>query len=144
MPLAVGVWAVHSDKLYCDIAVPVLHECSCLENDPASLQKMDDLGVQINGVTEDVAAQFAALNDPYFTAVVQPAVQNVPLSTFPKAVVQDLLSDVDCFHPSLCTDQGIAVGVWNNLFQAPGHKNTTLDPLSPPPIYCPRPGDVLQ
>ncbi|EDQ86680.1 uncharacterized protein MONBRDRAFT_38296 [Monosiga brevicollis MX1] len=138
------VWDVHSDKEYCNVAVPILHECSCLENNQTSLQRMDELGMQINQVTARVAAKYAALNDPLFTAVVQPAIQNVPLNTFPKDVVQDLLSDVDCFHPSLCTDQGFAVGVWNNMFQAQGNKSTSLNPLHPPAIYCPQAGEYLQ
>ena len=76
---------------------------------------MDDLGVAVNQVTKDVAAKFAALDDPEFTVVVQPAVENVPLATFAKDDVEDLLSDVDCFHPSLCTDQAFAVGQISNL-----------------------------
>eukprot|EP00730_Choanoeca_flexa_P014390 TRINITY_DN6276_c0_g1_i2.p1 TRINITY_DN6276_c0_g1~~TRINITY_DN6276_c0_g1_i2.p1 ORF type:complete len:347 (+),score=93.60 TRINITY_DN6276_c0_g1_i2:128-1168(+) len=138
-----GVWKVHGDRKYCDVAVPLLHECSCLENDPAKLTKMDELGLQVNQVTKDVAKQFAALEDPEFTVVVQPAVENVPLATFAPEYVEDLLSDLDCFHPSLCTDQGFAVGVWNNMFQAVGNKSSTLDPLNPPSAYCPGANDVI-
>ena len=70
---------------------------------------MDDLGLEVNQVTEDVTKQFAQLNDPEFYAVVQPAIEKVPLATFEPDIVEDLLSDLDCFHPSLCTDQGMAV-----------------------------------
>lgn len=94
---------------YCSTAVPILHECSCLENNATRLKMMDELAVAVNQVTYDVAKQFADLKDPHFSAIVQPAIQEVPLNTFPKDVVQDLLSDLDCFHPSLCTDQGFAV-----------------------------------
>lgn len=44
------VWDVHSDRTYCDAAVPLLHECSCLTSDQTLLTKMDVLGKQINAV----------------------------------------------------------------------------------------------
>eukprot|EP00043_Microstomoeca_roanoka_P012210 m.117465 g.117465 ORF g.117465 m.117465 type:complete len:349 (-) comp15427_c4_seq1:231-1277(-) len=139
-----GVWDVRSDRLYCEAAVPILHECSCLENNSTKLQRMDDLGLAVNQVTREVAAQFAALNDTQFTVVVQPAVEDVALTKYPPSVVQDLLSDLDCFHPSLCTDQGFAVGIWNNMFAPPSQKQNNIDPLDPPKPYCPTANDYLQ
>eukprot|EP00049_Salpingoeca_infusionum_P004852 m.84618 g.84618 ORF g.84618 m.84618 type:complete len:355 (+) comp12754_c0_seq1:65-1129(+) len=139
-----NVWAIKNDRTYCEFAIPILHECSCLENSQAELQKMDDLAMAINAVTKKVVAEFAALNDPLFTAVVQPAIEDMKLSSYPKEDVQDLVSDLDCFHPSLCTDQGFAVGVWNNMFAPPQSKKTVIDPLNPPTAYCPTAGDFIQ
>ncbi len=90
----------------------------------------------------------------------------MPLNTFPKSIVSDLVSVVDCFHPSLvrrvadlvvllhhspvlpaspqCTDEAMAVGVWNNLFQPVGQKSTTMDPLAPPQVFCPNQYNYLQ
>lgn len=44
------VWDVHSDRAYCDAAMPILHECSCLTDDQSLRTKMDILGKQINDV----------------------------------------------------------------------------------------------
>lgn len=45
-----GVWEVRKDRPYCEVAVPVLHECSCLENNKENLQRMDNLAVAVNAV----------------------------------------------------------------------------------------------
>jgi small subunit ribosomal protein S29e/phospholipase B1 len=47
------VWDVHSDRAYCDAAVPILHECSCLTDDQSLRTKMDILGKQINDVRNE-------------------------------------------------------------------------------------------
>lgn len=44
------VWDVHSDRKYCDAAVPLFHECSCLVDNIDLRNQMDVLGRQINQV----------------------------------------------------------------------------------------------
>jgi hypothetical protein len=123
--------------------VPVLHECGCLTSNATERHVMDNLKMQINNVTQEVAAAFAALNDPKFTAVAQPGIEDTDLTAFPKNVAIDLVSDVDCFHPSLCTDQNIAIAIWNNMFTPSARKKRSLDPLNIVGPYCPTESDVL-
>lgn len=47
------VWDVKRDRPYCQAAVPILHECSCLEANATNRQRMDDLGMAVNQVREN-------------------------------------------------------------------------------------------
>ena len=44
------VWDIRVDRPYCELAVPILHECSCLESNADDRQKMDNLGMAVNQV----------------------------------------------------------------------------------------------
>ena len=135
-----GVWDLAQTALYCKTAVPVLHECSCLENNSTERLVMDELAIEYNKRTFKVAEEFQALNDPEFTVVVQPAVDSFRIGDYS----QNFLSDVDCFHPSLCAHQGFAYALWNNMNSAPEDKLHTLDFDHPEPLKCPDQDSYLQ
>lgn len=137
------VWDESRDKRYCSIAVPILHECGCLTSNKAERTAMDELGLRVNAVKYQVAANFAAKGNRNFTVVVQPGVDQLPLATYgPEGLV--FLSPVDCFHPSLCADEGFALAFWNNMFTKASNKQHTLDPFHPPPFICPGDSDYIQ
>lgn len=93
------VWTDAQDDLYCRAAVPTLHECDCLTKNASLRLIMDELALKINSVTEKVAADYYALNDPTFTVVNQPAVDHVNSANFGKNVREHFLSDVgECRH----------------------------------------------
>ena len=105
---------------------------------------MDLDSIEFNARTRKVVAEFAAKNNPNFTAVVQPGVQDTNISYDGEV----FLSELDCFHPSLYADEAFAFQIWNNMFTPPGKKST-----SPPPrpwndqtvkLVCPGPDDFLQ
>jgi phospholipase B1 len=56
---------------------------------------MDDLALKYNQISEKLAAEFQAMNNPNFTVVVQPGLSGINVAKFG----EDYLSALDCFHP---------------------------------------------
>lgn len=141
-----NVWDDAQGKLYCKKAVPLFHECGCLNANATDRTVMDELGLAYNVATTRVAAEIQALHDPRFTVVVQPGVDSVPFGKYG----EDFLSDLDCFRalryllpivlfdaarnrlvppssppsppdPSLCGDELFALAIVRPLCRAARH-----------------------
>jgi len=100
---------------------------------------MDLRSVQFNAISAKLAAKYAAMNNPNFTVVVQPGISGLEIAKFGEAY----LSNLDCFHPSLCANQAFTYCLWNNLFQPVGKKSTAPD-VKHLKIYCPTVNDYIQ
>lgn len=137
-----GVWDAAQTTLKCKEEVPLLHECSCLYTNATLRTQMDELAVAYNQATFKVAAEFQALNDPQFTVVAQPGVDGLNIGKLPDP--ENYLSDVDCFHPSLCAHQSFALALWNNMQTPQAQKSHVLDPSHAPPYLCPTMDTFLQ
>jgi len=111
---------------YCKIAVNYVttSECGCLTDHttPQQREAMDITGVAYNQRIYELEEVWAAKNLTTFAVRVQPFLQNLPIA----AAGVDFLSKLDCFHPSGLADGGMAVGLWNNLWQPKGQKDTTI------------------
>ncbi len=71
-------------------------ECPCLLNGNATdRQMMDEYAVQYNVLSEQLAQEFQAQNNPNFTVVVQPGLSGIPIAVYG----EQYLSSLDCFHP---------------------------------------------
>ena len=136
------VWDSAQGNVYCQNIVPLFDECPCLNANATDRLVMDQQAQRFNEITRKVAKQFEGLNDPQFTVVAQPGIENLYFADLPTA--EDFLSDVDCFHPSLCADQAISVALWNNMFQPEGQKSTSVDPTNVPHQHCPSDGEYIQ
>ena len=71
----------------------------CTRVCPANLKLNSSM--QFNAISEKLAAEWAAKNNPNFTVVVQPGLSGIPIAKYGEAY----LSSLDCFHPSLCANQ---------------------------------------
>jgi len=137
-----GVWYAGQDYFYCEFVWKYIAktECSCMQSgNKTLLDKMDARGVTFNGISEKLAQQFANLNNPNFTVVVQPGLTGIVIQKFG----EDYLSNLDCFHPSLCANQVFSYIIWNNMFQPIGKKALFPDP-NDIRLYCPKSGDYIQ
>jgi len=136
-----GVYYAGQSYVYCELVWHLIkHECTCVDTgDPSDLEAMDLRSVAFNDIQNRLAAKYAALNDPNFTVVVQPGLSGINIGKFG----EDYLSDLDCFHPSLCANQAFTYIIWNNMFQSVGHKSTTID-VNNLKIYCPTENDFIQ
>jgi small subunit ribosomal protein S29e/phospholipase B1 len=145
-----AVWRASFTSVKCRVEVPALQECHCLTKDHESPPNqnntwrdlMDQRSVEFNARTNKVAAEFRALNDPEFTVSVQPGVQDCQFDLW--KTPERYLSDVDCFHPSLCSHQAFSLAVWNNMFAAAGRKKTSIAPPHWEEFYCPTAEDFIQ
>jgi len=135
-----NVWDAAQGDPVCIKKIEGYHECGCLTSNATDRSDMDALTVQYNQRTAKVATEFQQKNDPNFTVVVQPGIDACKFGTWG----EDFLSDVDCFHPSLCTDQAMAISIWNNMFQAPASKSHCLDVHNVPPPHCPGANEFIQ
>jgi len=86
-----------------------------------------------------VATEFNAQNDPNFYVSVQPGLSDLIIQKFGEVY----LSNLDCFHPSLCANQAFTYQIWNNMFQPIGKKSTAPD-INNLQIYCPKETDYIQ
>jgi len=107
-------------------------ECDCLfaPNGDKVRQEMDELSQMYNTRLKNISDSYYQKYTDFGVAV-QRFGSNTKLSDMPIAV----LSDLDCFHPSLMTHEAMAVATWNNLLTPYANKKTQLD-LNDKPM-CP-------
>jgi len=136
-----GVYYAGKDYWYCEtVWYIVKHECYCVETGKKSdLDAMDTNGWQFNQISADLAKEFAGHNNPNFTVVAQPGLSGLDIPKFGEAY----LSELDCFHPSLCANQAFTYQIWNNMLTPQGQKATAPDPNNLV-IKCPTADSVLQ
>jgi len=136
-----GVYYTGKNYLWCEIVWKTIkHECYCVETGVDSDLKMMDLrAVEFNGVSEKLAKEFAAKKNPGFTVVMQPGLSGIVIQKFGEAY----LSNLDCFHPSLCANQAFTYQIWNNMFTPAAKKQTTPD-INNLKIICPTENDYVQ
>lgn len=53
------------------------------------------------------------------------------------------LSNLDCFHPSLCANEAFTYQIWNNMLTPPGQKSIVPD-INNLKIKCPGPNTFIQ
>jgi hypothetical protein len=127
---------------YCKLVVNYItsSECGCLTDHttPAQREAMDIYAAAYNQKIYELEEIWASKNLSNFAVRVQPFLQNMQIA---QAGV-DFLSKLDCFHPSGLANAGISVGLWNNLWQPKGHKDTTI-PFNIT-FICPTPDSYIQ
>jgi len=139
-----GVWTAGQTKEYCEILWQDLgvDECPCLiAHGDSGRQTMDNNSVAYNKIMQDLAAKYSAqkTGSSTFTVVVQPGVSGYDIARWGEVY----LSDLDCFHPNNLADAAFSLSIWNNMFQAPGNKTTTVDPNAMS-FLCPKSTSYLQ
>jgi len=136
-----GVYYAGKDYWYCETIWAIIkHECYCVKTGKKSdLDAMDIDAVQYNQISLNLAQEFAGHNNPGFTVVVQPGLSGIDIAKYGEAY----LSELDCFHPSLCANQAFTYQIWNNMFTPIGQKSTVPDPNNLV-IKCPTVDSVLQ
>jgi len=138
-----GVYYAGKTSDWCTIIHKIWkHECYCVETGtPSDLQIMDDYAVAYTQISYDLAAKYDAKNNTGFTVVVQPGLTGINLMNFPEPL--DYLSDLDCFHPSLCANEAFAYQVWNNMMSPAGQKAVAPD-IHNLKIKCPTKDTYIQ
>jgi len=136
-----GVYYAGQDYWYCELIWHTIkHECYCVETGkPADLQIMDDYAMQYNVISSQLAKEFSSKNNPNFTVVLQPGLSGIQIQKFGEAY----LSNLDCFHPSLCANQAFTYQIWNNMMTPVGQKLTAPD-LKNLKIKCPTSNSYIQ
>ncbi|KAI9203298.1 GDSL-like Lipase/Acylhydrolase-domain-containing protein [Polychytrium aggregatum] len=134
------VWDLTHNDSYCSTirSEGLTFECTCAflpgELGTLTRQRMDDLIQEYNGrlyaIWKDYQAQTP---DPSFAVVLDPSFTQITIGAWP---IQ-MLSDVDCFHPSVRAHELMAVSMWNNLFRPFSNKTTQANPYNPGAIFCP-------
>jgi len=138
-----GVYYAGEPSEYCRVIHRIWnHECYCVETGLRSdLDAMDSATAAYNQIQDKLAAKYAALNDPGFTVVVQPGLSGIDLPKFPDPLAY--LSNLDCFHPSLCANEAFTYQIWNNMMTPAGQKSTTPD-LHNLHVKCPTASSYIQ
>jgi len=138
-----GVYYAGKTSEYCELIHDMWPgECRCVETGvPSDLQIMDEYSIQYNNISQTLAKEFASKNNPSFTVVSQPGLSGINLMKFPNPL--DYLSALDCFHPSLCSNQAFAYQIWNNMLTPIGKKSTVPD-LNHIKLICPTADSFLQ
>ncbi|KAJ8663321.1 hypothetical protein O0I10_000560 [Lichtheimia ornata] len=108
------------------------HECECAHSE-ANRTIMRTLTPQYNTALESIVSRYPS-NDT-FAVVFQPLKMDV--SSFPIQVI----SDVDCFHPSVVGHSWFAKELWQMMFLPSQQKQMTLKFNENAPIYCPTEAD---
>ena len=126
-----GVYTQQQTSDYCKLLKPVSdNECPCMGKGSSARAAMDQHNVMYTQVIHNISADYAAKNFSDFAVVAQPCFQDLPV------LALEYLSGVDCFHPSYLAHAAMGIGLWNNMMQAEGEKDQTLDPATVK-IVCP-------
>ncbi|KAF7727757.1 hypothetical protein EC973_007216 [Apophysomyces ossiformis] len=108
-------------------------ECDChLAGEYAT---MDELSKGYNTQLQAIAEKYKPTKGGTFGVIYQP--MNIDIAAFPI----DMLSNMDCFHPSLKAHEWIAKVVWNNLFIPSSYKPQVFNYSPDQTIYCPTGSD---
>jgi small subunit ribosomal protein S29e/phospholipase B1 len=137
-----GVWDAGQTSWYCEALWEGItnHECYCLTTgNKADRDLMDNYGWQYNAISQQLAAQFQAQNNPNFTVVVQPGLSGIQVGV----MGEDYLSALDCFHPNLAANEAFTYQIWNNMMTPQGQKSTSPD-LNNLKIICPSDQSYIQ
>jgi phospholipase B1 len=84
-----------------------------------------------------VAEEYGQMKYNDFAVVVQPGLKDATSDMLPF----DILSTLDCFHPSLKGHQAFAKVIWNNMLTPAAKKATNFDFKSP--FICPNNDTLL-
>ena len=110
-------------------------ECTCafLPGDEGDKlrSELDNLATQYNERIVEIASFYSQKHYSDFAVVVQPFLSNAQAANF----TIDFLSNLDCFHPSLCGHQHTAKSLWNNMLTPLAKKKDYFDFTEP--IICP-------
>jgi hypothetical protein len=120
-----GVRAQQQSSSYCKLINPISdNECPCMGRSDSDRLAMDEHNALYTQVIRNVSADYAARNLTDFAVVMQPCFVDLPV------LALEYLSGVDCFHPSHIAHAAMSIGLWNNMLQQEGEKDTTLDPAT--------------
>ena len=95
-------------------------------------QKMDELAAAYNLKLEEIAKDYQSRNYDDFTVVYDPSLghSNISYGTI------DMISGVDCFHPSVKAHNKAGSQIWNNMFK-PQDQKAPINLSSEFAIECP-------
>jgi len=145
------IYDVSSNSEYCTelrARRPMLFECSCAFDDSedgnAKRVRMDKMAVEYNKLFHKLARRFNRKRDERFAVVVDPIFEEMDIR---KWNATELLSSVDCFHPSALAHSHMATAIWSNLWRPPSSKLRHIDFPSGVhkrlPVYCPSFDEVI-
>jgi phospholipase B1 len=122
-----------------DIHRDLFIECDCIFGPEATKNRIlvDTYVQEYNARSRGLAAYYQALGDPQFTVVAQPFASNTALKDQPP----EILSTLDCFHPSLIAHEALATALWNNMLTPAAQKKTVMN-ITDTPI-CPTADTLL-
>ncbi len=114
-------------------------ECMCLQGEATQADRdaMDARAAVFREIVFDAAAKWSSLNNPNFTVVAQPFTANLTIPSL------SFISEMDCFHPSALANQGMSVGLWNNMMVPQPLKQHNINPNNVS-FICPVEGQFLQ
>jgi hypothetical protein len=94
---------------------------SCLDSHgPEGRTSLSAAIVQYNQLMAQLAQKWQAKQLDDFYVAFQPFLTETP---FPS---REVLSDLDCFHPSAVSDEYMAMGLWNSMFLPADQKPTSI------------------
>mmetsp|Transcript_27016 Transcript_27016/g.67896 ORF Transcript_27016/g.67896 Transcript_27016/m.67896 type:complete len:357 (-) Transcript_27016:33-1103(-) len=116
------VYRVDMGGWYCRLVRKDFDECPCLDHHgQAGRDTLSSSIVQYNQLMAQLAQKWQAKNLDDFYVAFQPYLTE---AVFPG---REVLSDLDCFHPSAISDQYMAMGLWNSMFLPAALKPTSIN-----------------
>lgn len=121
------------------IHCPIQHiltriECPCAFGSAAMGAEMNSVIQRNNAALFNIELNYRSRNLTDFAVVVQPGLKDMEIPDW------HYLSRFDCFHPSRLCHEQIALGLFNNMQQPVGQKDTNFEP--PVKLICPRPNAI--
>jgi phospholipase B1 len=130
------VWTLTRGHPYCEFVFKHINECPCLRETDENRQIMDNLSMAYNEKLNELAAKWNALQLSDFAVSVQTYMQDMKIDQI------SMVSDLDCFHPSLLANSYMTFGLWNSMLSPPGKKPRGLTPDFK--VLCPSEDTYLQ
>ncbi|XP_070698559.1 phospholipase B1, membrane-associated [Pempheris klunzingeri] len=113
--------------------------CSCLilpEENSTELKELVEINYEFQRRLEELLHGDRFFKQD-FAVVLQPYLEDAELPTLPDGTVDSSFFTADCFHFTVKGHEELAKGLWNNMFQPEGAKETIKTFLEPIKLICP-------
>jgi phospholipase B1 len=94
---------------------------------------MDLLATAYNQRLRQIVLDYQKTSGSDFAVVLEPGFENTEIRQWPV----EMLSTLDCFHPSVLAHELMAEMLWNNLQRELKDKTTRVEPGMPKGVLCP-------
>lgn len=131
-----AIYRATEKKAYCkDVHRLIFMECDCAFKGSESAsepyrQLMDEMVQEYNRQMKQVVKQLSLNSSDTFAIALHTFTRDLNITSFPL----EMISDLDCFHPSAKSQGLAATALWNSMLTPPQHRQTNIPSLDLQPL----------
>ena len=131
-----AIYRATEGQAYCnDVHRLIFMECDCaFKGSEAASQlfrdEMDAAAQDYNKQIRQIVKEFSKVKNDSFAIALHTFTRDLNITSFPL----EMISDLDCFHPSTKSHALTATALWNSMLTPPEHRQTNIPSLDLQPL----------